>query len=64
MKSAVVISLGPIGTKAFAPIIRSGTGAFGSTCFWKLLESASRGSGQTGAGGARGGGLASLMRRA
>src|SRR5205814_6741913 len=51
MKSAVAISFGPIGTSALAPIIRSGTGALGSTCFWKLLGSAERGTGQA-AGGA------------
>src|SRR6266403_4767512 len=51
MKSAVAISFGPIGTSALAPIIRSGTGALGSTCFWKLLGSEERGSGQA-AGGA------------
>src|SRR4051794_19510665 len=33
MNSAVAISFGAIGTIAFAPIIRSGVGAFGSTCF-------------------------------
>src|SRR5438132_3196965 len=51
MKSAVLISLGPIGTSALAPIIRSGTGALGSTCFWKLAGSAERGTGQAAAWG-------------
>ena len=52
MKSAVAISLGPIGTRALAPIIRSGTGALGSTCFWKLVGSAESATGQGGGGGA------------
>src|SRR4030081_2671906 len=51
MNSAVAISFGPIGTNALAPIIRSGTGALGSTCFWKLLGSAERSTGHA-AGGA------------
>ncbi len=51
MKSAVIISLGPIGTSALAPIIRRGTGALGSTCFWKLAGSAERATGQAGACG-------------
>src|SRR5690348_386403 len=46
MKRAVAISFGPIGTSALAPIIRSGTGALGSTCFWKLAGSAESGTGQ------------------
>src|SRR5438132_6530511 len=58
MKSAVLISLGPIGTSALAPIIRSGTGALGSTCFWKLAGSAERGTGQAAAWGTS---LASLI---
>jgi hypothetical protein len=32
-----------------APIIRSGTGALGSTCFWKLVGSADNGTGQAAA---------------
>ena len=50
MKSAVAISFGPIGTSALAPIIRSGTGALGSTCFWKLVGSAASASGHSAAG--------------
>ena len=38
-----------------APIIRSGAGALGSTCFWKFAGSTSSGSGQEGCG------VASLM---
>src|ERR1700674_3717512 len=60
MKSAVAISFGPIGTSALAPIIRSGTGALGSTCFWKLLGSAERGTGHAAGGAAVA--WASLMR--
>src|SRR6267143_3165079 len=48
MNRAVAMSLGPIGTRALAPIMRSGTGAFGSTCFWKFAGSTSSGSGQGG----------------
>src|SRR5512140_2181374 len=48
MNSAVAISFGPIGTSALAPIIRSGTGAFGSTCFWKFEGSAESGTGHPG----------------
>src|SRR5207248_8022131 len=39
------MSLGPMGTSALAPIMRSGTGAFGSTCFWKFVGRTSSGSG-------------------
>src|SRR6267143_6201533 len=46
MKRAVAMSLGPIGTRAFAPIIRRGAGACGSTCFWKFAGSTSSCSGQ------------------
>ena len=60
MKSAVLISLGPIGTSALAPIIRSGTGALGSTCFWKFAGTADSGSGHAGEGCAAAG-VASLM---
>src|SRR5438067_1709712 len=41
-----------MGTNALAPIIRSGAGAFGSTCFWKFAGSAESGTGQDGASGA------------
>ena len=39
----MLISFGPIGTSALAPIIRSGVGALGSTCFWKLAGTAESG---------------------
>src|SRR5437660_813174 len=50
MNSAVAMSLGPIGTRALAPIMRSGTGALGSTCFWKLVGRTSSGSGHVDGG--------------
>src|SRR5438105_11664184 len=55
MNSAVAMSLGPIGTRALAPIMRSGAGALGSTCFWKFAGRTSSGSGQAA------GAVASLM---
>src|SRR3954468_237337 len=61
MNSAVAISFGAIGTMAFAPIIRSGVGAFGSTCFWKFVGSAEIGTGQ--GAGAAAGSWASLIGR-
>src|SRR5438105_7663584 len=57
MNSAVAMSLGDIGTRPLAPIMRSGMGAFGSTCFWKFAGSTSSGNGHEGCAGV----TASLM---